>query len=326
MGKRVWLARTESVGREEVHFSLVERLPVHAAPVKITLLLAIVNSIGLEWAIEKATELGVDEIVPLAAERSEQGLVAAATKRAERWERILTESAQQARRLRVPLLQRSSAAREKRFAAASAHGPTAAFRAAGAWPMRDLLEPAAAAVRREDPTGVAIAIGPEGGWTDAEFSAAAASGFSEAALGTNILRTETAVCAALAAVQYAFGAFRPGADSEEFRNSDCGRKIRERSGQQALNKQTHSGNPGGEPPTAEWNANLYDAKHDFVWKYGSDVVSLLAPQPGERILDLGCGTGHLTAQIAESGAQVVGVDCSAEMIAGGAAGISEFEI
>lgn len=66
---------------------------------------------------------------------------------------------------------------------------------------------------------------------------------------------------------------------------------------------------------AEGNANLYDAKHDFVWKYGSDVVSLLDPRAGERILDLGCGTGHLTARIAESGAQVTGVDRSAEMVA-----------
>ena len=66
---------------------------------------------------------------------------------------------------------------------------------------------------------------------------------------------------------------------------------------------------------ADWNASLYDAKHDFVWKYGSDVVSLLNPQAGERILDLGCGTGHLTAQIAESGAHVLGVDRSAEMVA-----------
>jgi trans-aconitate methyltransferase len=64
-----------------------------------------------------------------------------------------------------------------------------------------------------------------------------------------------------------------------------------------------------------WDANLYNAKHDFVWKYGSDVVSLLAPRDGERILDLGCGTGHLTAQIAESGAKVTGVDRSAEMVA-----------
>ena len=66
---------------------------------------------------------------------------------------------------------------------------------------------------------------------------------------------------------------------------------------------------------AEWDAKLYDAKHDFVWKYGSDVVSLLDPQAGEGILDVGCGTGHLTAQIAESGAHVTGVDRSAEMVA-----------
>jgi trans-aconitate 2-methyltransferase len=65
----------------------------------------------------------------------------------------------------------------------------------------------------------------------------------------------------------------------------------------------------------EWNANLYDAKHAFVWKYGADLVPLLAPQTGERILDIGCGTGHLTAQIADSGARVVGVDRSPEMVA-----------
>ena len=64
-----------------------------------------------------------------------------------------------------------------------------------------------------------------------------------------------------------------------------------------------------------WDAKLYDAKHDFVWKHGSDVVSLLDPKPGERILDVGCGTGHLAAQISESGAQVTGVDRSAEMVA-----------
>jgi trans-aconitate 2-methyltransferase len=66
---------------------------------------------------------------------------------------------------------------------------------------------------------------------------------------------------------------------------------------------------------AEWDAKLYNAKHEFVWKYGSDVVALLDPRADERILDLGCGTGHLTAQIAESGARVTGVDRSAEMVA-----------
>jgi trans-aconitate 2-methyltransferase len=60
---------------------------------------------------------------------------------------------------------------------------------------------------------------------------------------------------------------------------------------------------------------LYDTRHDFVWKYGADVVSLLDPRAGERILDLGCGTGHLASQIAESGAEVTGVDRSADMVA-----------
>lgn len=66
--------------------------------------------------------------------------------------------------------------------------------------------------------------------------------------------------------------------------------------------------------TDTWNAELYDDKHSFVWKLGSSVVELLAPQPGERILDLGCGTGQLTAQIAQSGATVVGIDNSPAMI------------
>lgn len=65
---------------------------------------------------------------------------------------------------------------------------------------------------------------------------------------------------------------------------------------------------------AAWNASLYDASHSFVWKLGGALVELLAPRPGERILDLGCGTGHLTAQIAQSGADVLGFDSSPEMI------------
>jgi trans-aconitate 2-methyltransferase len=63
-----------------------------------------------------------------------------------------------------------------------------------------------------------------------------------------------------------------------------------------------------------WNATLYDDKHNFVFKYGEEVVHLLNPQQGERILDLGCGTGYLTNFIAQAGARVVGIDNSASMI------------
>ena len=63
-----------------------------------------------------------------------------------------------------------------------------------------------------------------------------------------------------------------------------------------------------------WDTELYEARHNFVWRLGEGVVELLAPRPGERILDLGCGPGQLTKKIAESGAEVVGLDASPEMI------------
>ena len=65
---------------------------------------------------------------------------------------------------------------------------------------------------------------------------------------------------------------------------------------------------------AKWDAGLYDDKHSFVWKLAAAVLELLDAKPGEHILDLGCGTGHLTAKIAEAGAHVVGIDRSPEMI------------
>src|ERR1700682_398680 len=213
-GESVWLARTEEIGRDAVEFALVERLPVIIPQLRITLLLAIVKFDRFEWAMEKATELGADEIVPLAAERSEKGLVAAFAKRAARWKKVLLESAQQSRRLRVPLLHDAAKPREA-FRTANSQTRVLLSERAGAKPMRELLEPASPTGQNGEIVNLAIAIGPEGGWTDAEFLVATELGFTEAALGINILRTETAVCAALAAAQYAFGAFRQKPGSSE---------------------------------------------------------------------------------------------------------------
>jgi len=65
----------------------------------------------------------------------------------------------------------------------------------------------------------------------------------------------------------------------------------------------------------KWNAELYDNKHAFVSQYGEGVLELLDVKPGERILDLGCGTGDLAKLIWEHGAEVVGIDASPDMIA-----------
>ena len=75
----------------------------------------------------------------------------------------------------------------------------------------------------------------------------------------------------------------------------------------------------------KWNASLYDEKHSFVFKYGEEVLALLNPQHGERILDVGCGTGHLTKLIAEAGAEVVGIDNSLEMVEAARAAYPDIE-
>jgi trans-aconitate methyltransferase len=64
-----------------------------------------------------------------------------------------------------------------------------------------------------------------------------------------------------------------------------------------------------------WDAARYQSRHSYVFAHGESLIDLLKPQPGEHVLDLGCGSGQLTAKIAESGAEVIGIDRSEEMIA-----------
>jgi trans-aconitate methyltransferase len=67
-----------------------------------------------------------------------------------------------------------------------------------------------------------------------------------------------------------------------------------------------------------WNPVHYDRAGAFVPKLATDLIELLAPQPAERVLDLGSGTGDLTAQLAAAGAVVVGVDASSDMVSAAA--------
>jgi 16S rRNA (uracil1498-N3)-methyltransferase len=194
-GTSVWLGKIESVGKECVEFSLIEPVPVRIAPLDKTLLLAVVKFDAFEWALEKATELGVNRIIPLTAARSEKGLLSAAAKRAERWTKILFESSQQSRRVRLPVIEAVTT-------------PQDAFVGYQSNVNLMLSERSDARLLKQILTGrnantIAVAIGPEGGWTDEEFLAAGKAGFEEASLGSLILRTETAVTACLANINYA---------------------------------------------------------------------------------------------------------------------------
>jgi 16S rRNA (uracil1498-N3)-methyltransferase len=199
-GNSAWLARIETVARNRVEFALLEQLAAPQRGVETTLLLSIVKFDAFEWAIEKATELGVSRIVPLAADRSEKGLLAAATKRSQRWQKILLESSQQSRRLRVPLLD-DPVKPAQAFAAQSANVRLVLSERSDAPSIRTVLGRVSDA-SNANPATAALAIGPEGGWTDDELASARSCGFQEASLGQLILRTETAVIAALSSLNF----------------------------------------------------------------------------------------------------------------------------
>ncbi len=196
-GVQVRLGRVESVSRDSVEFVLLGEVSAPEPELKIRLLLSVVKFDAFEWAIEKATELGVSEIVPLSADRSEKSLVAAAEKRSERWRKILLEAAQQSRRVRIPVLhsivspKQAFSMSEDKFGLFLSERP-------GAPTFHSALQGVAA-------TEAVLVIGPEGGWTDAEVASSQNAGFREASLGRLILRTETAVIAALASLSYALG-------------------------------------------------------------------------------------------------------------------------
>jgi 16S rRNA (uracil1498-N3)-methyltransferase len=221
-GQNVWLGRVQRVavskrGDNRVEFALVEPISAREPALRITLLLALVKFDRFEWCLEKATELGVTEILPIAAARTDKPLIGAAPNRFGRWNKILIESAQQSRRLRVPRLvgaidgssSRASSSRiipfpAQAFAEKSDGLKIILSERREARPLREVLSPPKANAEQQS-SSVVLAIGPEGGWTDEEFAAARLAGFAEASLGENILRMETAVLASMAILQFTLG-------------------------------------------------------------------------------------------------------------------------
>src|SRR4029077_15788274 len=126
-----------------------------------------------------------------------KALLHAAEKRAARWQKILAEAAQQSRRQGMPVLDPLTKP-EHAFSRIQDGIKLLLSEKPGAPPLRKLLT-------EQRATRATIAIGPEGGWTDGELELAAKAGFKHVSLGKLILRTETAVVAALASLNYALG-------------------------------------------------------------------------------------------------------------------------
>jgi len=231
-GARVRRATVTNVADDRVEFTLGKDVTASTV-VPITLLLAIFKFDRMEWAIEKCTELNVTTIVPVVARRTEKHLALAAAKRVERWRRIAREAAEQSRRTSPPeirepvkLKEALEQLRDRRIPGVEREDvrplhtviPTEDFSPSGGIcgsSERDLRIVLAETERREtlsdilraheDVNSLALAVGPEGGWTADELHLFQESDWVAVSLGETILRAETAAIAALAVARAEIG-------------------------------------------------------------------------------------------------------------------------
>jgi len=196
-GERVYRATVRSIEDDRVEFALGEEISAARVSTPITLLLAVFKFDRMEWAIEKCTELNANNIIPVITRRTEKHLAQAAEKRVERWQRIAREAAQQSRRVAAPEI----AGPVKLSDALQYHANQKIVLAESECELM-LTE----VLRGEEQvSSLALAIGPEGGWTKDELQAFQGAGWIAASLGDTILRAETAAIAALAIARAELG-------------------------------------------------------------------------------------------------------------------------
>jgi 16S rRNA (uracil1498-N3)-methyltransferase len=180
-------AKVVFASHDQVEFELGAEVESAALP-QITVYLSIFKFDRFEWALEKLTELGVSHVVPMIAQRSEEHLVKAAARRVERWRKIVRESSQQARRIAPPEIVEPVALKK------------AIEKKQGSRIVLSESEEHVSLKRvlNECKPPLAMAFGPEGGWSNAELDLFNAAGWKSASLGHTILRAETAAIAAVA--------------------------------------------------------------------------------------------------------------------------------
>jgi 16S rRNA (uracil1498-N3)-methyltransferase len=191
-------ATIEAIGKTGVRALVgTHRAHERESPAKLVLLQALLRSEKMDWVVQKATELGVTEIVPVAAERSVVRLDAdQAAKRREHWLAVAASACEQSGRNSLPRI----------AAPMPVHSAVAAVAAAERKLLLDTGATDALATHLEAASNsIAILIGPEGGWTETELLLGSRGGFTSVRFGPRVLRTETAAIAALAVLQHRLG-------------------------------------------------------------------------------------------------------------------------
>jgi 16S rRNA (uracil1498-N3)-methyltransferase len=189
-------AEITSVSPERVDFVLHEELESDTA-LPLHLYLAVFKFDHFEWAIEKATELGIVKITPILARRTEKHLAQASAKRVERWRRIAHEASQQSRRTSIPVIADPIALKQ---ALATEQAPTRILlsETEQGMTLSKALGTSRLVPDNRDVITHTLAIGPEGGWTAEEMSLFTQHEWTPVTLGPRILRAETAAIAAVA--------------------------------------------------------------------------------------------------------------------------------
>jgi len=184
------------VGKKQVTVELNEALPGLAEPgLRIHLGQGLSRGERMDWAIQKATELGAVEITPIITERCEVRLKdERADKRLAHWRQIAVSACEQCGRSVIPTIHPPSPLQE-----------WLAVEAELKLVLHPVAEPLSAHQR---PATLAFLIGPEGGLNNAEVEQARGAGFQPARLGPRVLRTETAPVVALSIAQQLWGDFQ----------------------------------------------------------------------------------------------------------------------
>jgi 16S rRNA (uracil1498-N3)-methyltransferase len=187
------LAKVVTATHDQVEFHLGPEVESAALP-EITVYLSIFKFDRMEWALEKLTELGVSSIMPMIAQRTEEHLAKAAARRVERWRKIAHEASQQARRVAPPEITEPIGLKK------AVGQPQGSRIVLSEVEERVSLKTALSECRPP----LALAFGPEGGWSETELDWFKTTNWISASLGHTVLRAETAAISAVAVAMAEF--------------------------------------------------------------------------------------------------------------------------